>query len=141
MKKKDNKGYYTRFECPLCREQMSVSAITCEENPNYSEFECSKHGLVKVFKNGQSITLFDRLERNCMEYIALLNVNDASINRVVVHESIAKALGLKHHDKNLQEITDNLDEHIGVPIEGFANPMRFGRKLYKLLLEKFVKEN
>lgn len=138
MKTKDKEGFYVEFPCPICKKQMRVSAITCEEEPNYSEFECDKHGLVKVFKNGQSSTLFDSLERNCMNYIALLNVNDISINRVRVHEAIAQALGLDHDDLKLKEITDNLDEQIGVPVKGFADPMRFGRKLYKLLLKKFV---
>ena len=137
---KDNEGYYRKFDCPLCNEEMKLKAITCDEDTNYSEFVCSKHGVVEVFKNGNTYTLLENLERNCMEYISLLNINDAGMHRVQVHEAIAHALGLKHHDEKLQEITDNLDEHIGVPLKGFADPMRFGRKLHKLLLKKFVEE-
>lgn len=139
MKQKDDEGYYKEFECPLCNEQMKIKAITCEEDENYSEFICSKHGVVEVFKSGNTYTLLESLERNCIEYISLLNINDAGMHRVEVHKAIAHALGIKHHDEKLQEITDNLDVCIGVPINGMANPVRFGRKLYKLLLERFVK--
>lgn len=139
MKRKNKEGFYVDFECPLCGEQLNVSAITCEENPNYSEFDCPMHGLVIAHRDGRTVTLLDTLKENCMCYISLLNYGDASITRVIVHENIAKALGLKHHDDELQKILHNLDEHIGLPVDRMSDPTKFGTKLYLLLSKKFVK--
>lgn len=138
MRPKDNEGYFMEFECPICNKQMRVRAITCDENPNYSEFNCSKHGLVKVYPDGHAITLFDELKENCIEYIRLLNFGDTSIYRVEIHEKIANALGLNHANIALAKITDNLDECIALPLNREADPIRYGERLYKLLIEKFA---
>lgn len=135
----DKEGFAREINCPLCMVKIGCYAVTCDETPNYAEFKCEKHGEIRVFQNGQMITLFDELKQNCIYYISLLNVNSAGIERVRCHEEIAQALGRKHHDIELKEITDNLDEQIGLPLNEMADPSRFGIKLYNLFVRKFVK--
>ena len=81
------------------------------------------------------------LLENCQDYIDCMGSwgGSGSQERANIHGAIALKLKLRHSDKQLREITDNLDKYLdwsNFELNEFMVKL-YGKKLHDLLVEKF----